>query len=168
MQNLSGVLIFLFATLTPVLCCDWLGNYGHRSNKSMILLSLMGTEFSNNSQPYFPYKFYKQIKKHTVDSQLVFIRDSLELIEGLYLHNDHSSVAWDTNRTASFLSTLKSQRKGISRCVNSRLRKYYRRLETLLHTGGSSASWEMIRVVTYGHLHQLDLLVNFMVKQQKH
>ncbi|XP_031134050.1 interferon a3-like [Sander lucioperca] len=150
MQNLSGVLIFLFATLTPVLCCDWLGNYGHRSNKSMILLSLM------------------------VDSQLVFIRDSLELIEGLYLHNDHSSVAWDTNRTASFLSTLKSQRKGISRCLStkrradSRLRKYYRRLETLLHTGGSSASWEMIRVVTYGHLHQLDLLVNFMVKQQKH
>ncbi|XP_031162789.1 interferon phi 1 [Sander lucioperca] len=175
MQNLSGVLIFLIATLTPVLCCDWLGHYSHLSNKSMTLLRLMGAEDSKHDSPLsFPYKFYRRIQNNTVESQLVFIRDSLELIEGLYLHNDHSSVAWDTDRTDRFLMTLERQREGISRCLStkrradSRLRKYYRRLETLLHTGGSSASWEMIRVVTYGHLHQLDLLVNFMVKQQKH
>ena len=41
MQNLSGVLIFLLATLSPVLCCDWLRHYGHLSNKSMTLLRLM-------------------------------------------------------------------------------------------------------------------------------
>ncbi|XP_028456313.1 interferon a3-like [Perca flavescens] len=170
MQNLSGVLIFLLATMTPVLCCDWFRHYGHLSNKSMTLLRLMGTEFSNNSQPYFPYKFYSHIKNNTVESQLVFIRDSLELIEGLYLHNDLSSVAWDTDRTDRFLMTLERQREGISSCLSterradSRLRKYYRGLEKRLHTGGSSASWEMIRKVTDQHLHQLNLLVNGMKK----
>uniref|UniRef100_A0A8C9YGW7 Uncharacterized protein n=1 Tax=Sander lucioperca TaxID=283035 RepID=A0A8C9YGW7_SANLU len=131
-----GVLIFLIATLTPVLCCDWLGHYSHLSNKSMTLLRLMGAEDSKHDSPLsFPYKFYRRIQNNTVESQLVFIRDSLELIEGLYLHNDHSSVAWDTDRTDRFLMTLERQREGISRCVtDSRLRKYYRRLETLLHT----------------------------------
>ncbi|XP_034721646.1 interferon a3-like [Etheostoma cragini] len=134
---------------------------------------LQGAETSHNNLP-FPYKFYSRIRKHTVESQLIFIRDSLELIEDLYHHNNRSSVAWDTKKTDEFLMTVYRQRDEISHCILTRrrtgqwLKNYYKTLKsTLDDMGGSSASWEMIRNVTDDHLYRLNLLVHFMLKKQK-
>ncbi|GLD57859.1 interferon a3-like isoform X2, partial [Lates japonicus] len=102
-----------------------------------------------------------------VESRLVFIRDSLELILNLYHHDNRSSVAWDTDKMDRFLMSVDRQIDGLNTCVSTnkradgRLRKYYRRLEkkTLYLTGGAPASWELIRKETKLHLDQLELLV---------
>ncbi|XP_033501258.1 interferon phi 1 [Epinephelus lanceolatus] len=168
MTSWTVLLVVLCSSLTPVLGCDWLRHYGHLSNMSLHLLHQMGGQLTEQDCPVpFPSKFYDRIRNATVMSQLVFIRDSLELIAGLYLHDNRSSVGWDTDKTERFLMTIHRQADGLNSCVltnrraDSRLRKYYRRLETrtLYNTGGSAVSWELIRKESRRHLHQLDVLV---------
>nr|QTY39053.1 IFNh [Lateolabrax japonicus] len=176
MFSWTGLLFVLCGALTPALCCDWLRHYGHLSNASMTLIQLMGGQLTEQESPVpFPYKLYRQIRNAEVKSQLVFIRDSLELISDLYLQNNFSSVPWDTVKTEHFLMGIHRQIEELSTCVStnrseleptqrpgSKLKRYYRRLETstLHRTGGSAASWEVIRKETKAHLDLLDLLVN--------
>ncbi|KAI3359466.1 hypothetical protein L3Q82_013768, partial [Scortum barcoo] len=143
MFSWTGLLFVLCGALTPVLCCDWLRHYGHISNASLTLIQLMGGQLTKQESPVsFPYKLYTRIRNAEVESQLVFIRDSLEQISDLYLHNNHSSVTWDTNKMEHFLMSIHRQTDGLKGCVStksradSRLRKYYRRLakSTLHHT----------------------------------
>nr|AVJ47961.1 type I interferon h [Siniperca chuatsi]AVJ47968.1 type I interferon h [Siniperca chuatsi] len=161
-------LLFVLCTLTPALCCDWLRHYGHVSNSSLTLVQLMGGQMTEEESPVsFPNKLYKHIQKAEVESQLVFIRDSLELILGLYRHDNLSSATWDTDKTEHFLLCIHRQIDGLNSCVstnkqaNYKLKKYYKRLEksTLYRTGGSAASWELIRKETEVHLERLALLV---------
>ncbi|XP_054463151.1 interferon phi 1 [Anoplopoma fimbria] len=158
---------------TPVLCCDCLRHYGHLSNASLTLVQTMGGQLTDQESPVpFPYKLYKYIRNAKVDKQLVFIRDSLELIAGLYRHDNLSSITWDTDKTEHFLMILHRQEDELKSCVSthsrkvSALRKYYRKLNksTLYRTGGGPASWEIIRKETKKHLVQLDLLVGFVVE----
>uniref|UniRef100_A0A672Z475 Uncharacterized protein n=1 Tax=Sphaeramia orbicularis TaxID=375764 RepID=A0A672Z475_9TELE len=110
-----------------------------------------------------------------VESQVVFIRDSLEHILRLYDHGNRSSVTWDTVNTEHFLLCLRSQIDKLNGCVltsnrtNHSLRKYYKRLskEVLDRTGSSAESWELIRKNTKEHLEQLHLLVNSIRHQQE-
>ncbi|XP_031735841.1 interferon phi 1 [Anarhichas minor] len=167
------ILVLLCSAVTPVLCCDWLRHYGHLSNISLTLVQVMGGQLTDQESPVpFPYRLYERIRKDEVESQLVFIRDSLELIAGLYHHDNRSSVTWDTDKTERFLMTIDRQTDGLKSCVSthsrknmSRQRRYYRRLEnsTLYRTGGSPESWELIRKETKLHLEQLDLLAAFVV-----
>ncbi|XP_042372703.1 interferon a3-like, partial [Plectropomus leopardus] len=147
MLSWAALLLVLCSSLSSVLCCDWLSHYGHLSNTSLILLRHMGGELTRQECPVpFPYRLYERIRNSSVESQLVFIKDSLELIAGLYHHDNRSSVAWDTDKTEHFLMTIHRQMDGLSSCVStsrladSKLRKYYRRLETstLYRTGGST------------------------------
>ncbi|XP_070703450.1 interferon a3-like [Pempheris klunzingeri] len=162
------LLVVLCGTMSPALCCDWLRHYGHLSNSSLTLLQLMGGQLTDQDSPVpFPNKLYEQIRNTGVESQLVFIKDSLELIAALYRHDNLSSVTWDTDRTEHFLMSLDRQTEELNACVpsnrraDSRLRRYFRRLDTstLRRTGGSAASWELLRKETRAHLEQLDLLV---------
>ncbi|XP_018516925.1 interferon a3 [Lates calcarifer] len=164
----STVLFLLCAALAPALCCDWLTHYSRHSNISRTLILQMGDPLTTEeSKVSFPYRLYKDIRNTEVESQLVFIRDSLELILNLYHHDNHSSIAWDTDKMDHFLMSVDRQIDGLNTCVSmnkradSRLRKYYRRLEkrTLYLTGGAPASWELIRKETKLHLDQLELLV---------
>ncbi|XP_035525632.1 interferon a3-like [Morone saxatilis] len=99
------------------------------------------------------------------ESQLVFIRDSLELISDLY--DNFTSSTWDAVKTEHFLIIIHSQTHGLNSCVSTkkradnRLRRYYKRLArcTLDRTGRSAASWELIRKETKLHLDQLHMLV---------
>ncbi|XP_059204798.1 interferon phi 1 [Centropristis striata] len=161
-------LLCLCGTLTSVLCCDWLTNYGHLSNKSLTLLQLMGGQLLDQDCPVpFPYRLYDRIKKDEVASQLLFVRDSLQLLAALYQHHNRSATNWDADKTDRFLMILDRQTDELNSCVStnrtagSRLEKYYRRLEnsTLIRTGGSTASWELIRSQSVRHLQQLELLL---------
>ncbi|XP_071396618.1 interferon a3-like [Centroberyx affinis] len=168
MHNWICVLFFFFCSAaTPALGCDWLRHYGHLSNDSLVLVEQMGGQLTKQECPVsFPNNLYQRIKKAEVESRLVFIRDSLELIAGLYRHGNLSSVTWDTGKTEHFLISIHRQIDGLNSCVpNNRkpdsLRRYYRKLarNTLSEMGGSTASWELIRKETKLHLLQLDLLV---------
>uniref|UniRef100_A0A4W6F0I7 Uncharacterized protein n=1 Tax=Lates calcarifer TaxID=8187 RepID=A0A4W6F0I7_LATCA len=132
----STVLFLLCAALAPALCCDWLTHYSRHSNISRTLILQMGDPLTTEeSKVSFPYRLYKDIRNTEVESQLVFIRDSLELILNLYHHDNHSSIAWDTDKMDHFLMSVDRQIDGLNTCVSmnkradSRLRKYYRRLE---------------------------------------
>ncbi|XP_060946800.1 interferon phi 1 [Limanda limanda] len=161
--------IFLCA-LTPALCCDWLRHYNHYSNATVTSLRRMGGQLTEDESPVsFPYTLYAEVRLDQVDSQLIFIRDSLSRISNLYRHDNLSSypVTWDTDMTHHFLVNLHRLKEEMSTCVLTKkhlkkpLRKYYRNLlrQTLYHTGGSTASWELIRKETELHLDQLQLLV---------
>ncbi|XP_045894751.1 interferon a3-like isoform X2 [Micropterus dolomieu] len=165
-------LLFLLCPLTSALGCDWLTHYGHASNISRTHAEHMGGQLTKEECPVsFPYKLYEQIRTTKVESQLVFIRDSLKLIFGLYRHNNISSVTWDTKETEHFLVCVYRQIEELDSCVSTtmpgdvKLRRYYRRLarRTLHCTGGSAESWELIRKETINHLQQLELLVNAIV-----
>uniref|UniRef100_A0A8C3G062 Uncharacterized protein n=1 Tax=Cyclopterus lumpus TaxID=8103 RepID=A0A8C3G062_CYCLU len=168
MISWTSLLVFLLCSaVTPSLGCDWLRNYGHLSNTSLTLIQHMGGQLTDEESPVsFPYRLYQCIKSDEMESQLAFARDSLELIAGLYRHENRSSATWDTDETERFLMTIDRQTDVLKSCVsNSRLRRYYRRLvkSTLYRTGGSPASWELIRKESKLHLDQLDLLVGFVV-----
>ncbi|KAM8844065.1 interferon phi 1 [Spinachia spinachia] len=173
MTSWTSVLVFLLCSAaTPGLCCNWLQHYGHLSNWSLTLVQTMGDRLTDQESPVsFPYRLYQRIRNQTVRTQLVFIRDSLELMAGLYHHNNRSSVTWDTDKMEHFLGIIHRQTDGLNRCLstqkggNRSLRSYYRRLQhTLYSTGGSPASWELIRKETKLHLDQLDQLWGFMVE----
>lgn len=59
-----------------------------------------------------------------VDSQLAFLRDSLKLIQRLWLklfhHDDLSSVTWGATNSEHFLMTIIRQHRGVKRCVSQR------------------------------------------------
>ncbi|XP_040047341.1 interferon phi 1 [Gasterosteus aculeatus] len=166
-------LTLLCSAGTPGLCCDWLQHYGHLSNVSLTLVQTMGNQLTDEESPVsFPYRLYERIMNDKEDNQLVFIRDSLELMAKLYRHDNRSSVTWDANKMERFLMIIHRQIHGLNLCVstqitrNTRLRRYYRRLEkkTLYSTGGSPASWELIRKESKLHLDQLNQLWGFMVE----
>ncbi|XP_039973841.1 interferon a3-like [Xiphias gladius] len=161
-------LFVLCSVLSPALCCDWLRHYGHHSNISLTLIRLMGGQLTEQESPVsFPYRLYRRIRNTEVESQLVFIRDSLDQIFNLYHHENLSSIIPNTDKTNRFLMSIDRQREGLNTCVSttkpadSKLSKYYRRLvtSTLYRTGGSTVSWELIRKETKMHLDQLELLV---------
>uniref|UniRef100_A0A3Q3W021 Uncharacterized protein n=1 Tax=Mola mola TaxID=94237 RepID=A0A3Q3W021_MOLML len=161
--------------LSPVLGCDWLSHYGRLSNNSLTFIRLMGGQLTEQESPVpFPKKLYKRIHNAEVESQLVFIRDSLKLMSRLWLrlyhHDNLPSLNWDTKKIEHFLIVILRQMDSVDTCVslradtstpqNSKLSKYFRKLErsTLHPKGGSTASWELIRRETKLHLDQLDLL----------
>ncbi|XP_051249631.1 interferon a3-like [Dicentrarchus labrax] len=184
------LLFVLCGALTPVLCCDWLERYHKLSNDSLVHIQLMGGGLTEQQSPVpFPDKLYRQIYKAKVESQLVFIRDNLELIGCLYRHDNLSSASWDPIRIKHFLDIIYRQAEEVTACVrgqtgretaretdgetdglshcmstnrttNPRLRDFYRRLSnsTVTPTGGSVASWELIRKQTVRLLQRLDLL----------
>ncbi|XP_036945276.1 interferon a3-like isoform X1 [Acanthopagrus latus] len=168
MFSWTSLLFVLCSSLTPVLCCDWLTQYTHLSNTSLNHIRRMGGQLTYQQSPVpFPDKLYRRIWMAKVESQLVFVRDSLELISDLYQHDNLSSATWDTIETEHFLTVIDRQIDGLNTCVStnssadSRLRKYYRRLETctVYRTGGSTVSWELIRKETKLHLERLHMLV---------
>ncbi|XP_074552441.1 interferon a3-like [Halichoeres trimaculatus] len=155
--------------LTSALCCDWLNHFGHLNGKTLNLIEIMGAPLTNQQNPvHFPYKLYTRIQKDEVTSQLVFVRDSLMMISDIYHHENLTSVSWDNKKMEHFLSSIHRQTVELSRCVppskkvNQKLRNYYRRLtrRILDQTGGSAASWELIRKETHKHLCKLDVLMN--------
>ncbi|XP_068458069.1 interferon phi 1 [Clinocottus analis] len=169
----SLLVILLCKAVTLSLSCDWLRHYGHLSNASLTLVQHMGGQLTDEESPLpFPYKLYRRMKSEKVASRLAFARDSLELIAGLYRHDNRSSAAWDPAETERFLMTIDRQAHGLQSCVStqsrndSRLRKYYRRLvkSTLCLTGGSPASWELIRRESKLHLDHLDQLMGSVME----
>ncbi|XP_051277255.1 interferon a3-like [Dicentrarchus labrax] len=160
------LLFILCSALTPALCCDWLTHYTQLSSESLRLLQQMGGELTEQESPVtFPKKLYRRIHGDERESQLVFIRDSLELISDLY--SNFTSSTLDATKTEHFLTIIHRQADELNGCVSTkkradkRLRKYYKRLarRTLYRTGGSAASWELIRKETKLHLDQLHMLV---------
>ncbi|GLD71118.1 interferon a3-like isoform X1, partial [Lates japonicus] len=112
------VLFLLCAVLAPALCCDWLTHYSRYSNISRTLILHMGDPLTTEeSKVSFPYRLYKDIRNTEVESRLVFIRDSLELILNLYHHDNRSSVAWDTDKMDRFLMSVDRQIDGLNTCV---------------------------------------------------
>ncbi|XP_034566443.1 interferon a3-like [Notolabrus celidotus] len=79
-----------------------------------------------------------------------------------------TSVTCKNNTVKDSLENVTRQTEDLNRCVllkkgvDHKLRNYYRRLtrRTLDHTGGSAASWELIRKETKQHLGHLDVLMN--------
>ncbi|XP_068192397.1 interferon a3-like [Antennarius striatus] len=170
MLTWTKLLFFLCGALSPALCCDWLRHYRHLSNTTRSLLNVMGGQLTEEACPvYFPNKLYSNIRTAEVESQLVFIRDSLQLILDLYHHDNLSSSTWDADLTEHFLKSVERQLDGVNTCVSTHrapdrgLRRYYRTLRRTLHrTGSGNASWELIRKETKRHLDQLELLVAFI------
>uniref|UniRef100_A0A672Z2T7 Uncharacterized protein n=1 Tax=Sphaeramia orbicularis TaxID=375764 RepID=A0A672Z2T7_9TELE len=162
----TAVLVFLFSnTLTSALRCDWLKHYGHRSNECLNLLEDMGGQLiQEDGRDRCPYRLYSRIRNTQVESQVVFIRDSLEHILRLYDHGNRSSVTWDTVNTEHFLLCLRSQIDKLNGCVSKRPRVYVVRVS---FRGSSAESWELIRKNTKEHLEQLHLLVNSIRHQQE-
>ncbi|XP_020496686.2 interferon phi 1 [Labrus bergylta] len=206
MSRLTCLLFVLCSVLTPTLGCDWISRrFGHLSGLSLDLIQHMGGPLTKQPSPVrFPDRLYSRVRKAEVESQLVFIRDSLDLISGLYHHDNLTSVTWNTKKLEDFQAIIHRQAEELSRCVSStsrrvdvklrncnrrltrsildrtvmtgrrmknkqktnykrQLRNYYRRLScTLNRTGGSAASWELIRKETKLNLDHLDVLVSFI------
>ncbi|CAJ1075522.1 interferon a3-like [Xyrichtys novacula] len=205
MSSWSGLFLVLCSILTPAFSCDWLRHFGRLNGESLKLVQLMGDPLTEERIGVpFPYRLYSSIRKEEVESQLVFIRDSLIMITDLYCHENLTSVPWDHIKMEQFLGTIHRQKVELNRCVSinrqvnltsvtcknntlnvsgeiihrqteelndcvplkkgvdHRLRNYYRRLTraTLDRTGGSVASWELIRKETTCHLEQLEVLMN--------
>ncbi|XP_042249585.1 interferon phi 1 [Thunnus maccoyii] len=172
------VFFVLCSALTPALCCDWLDQrFSNVNNECLTHLKLMGDPLTEEESPVpFPYDLYQSMRNTQVlESQLLFIRDSLKLISKLYRHGNRSSVAWDTDKTEHFLMNIHRQTKELNNCfsvkkkVNVTLRKYYKRLtkSTLDRTGGSAAYWELIRMETKRHLDQLEMLVSIITSRRR-
>ncbi|XP_041673417.1 interferon a3-like [Cheilinus undulatus] len=172
MPSWTNVFFVLCSVLSPALCCDWVSSrFGHLSGQSMDLILQMGGPLTKDECPVpFPDKLYTAICKAQVDSQLVFVRDSLKLISHLYYHDNLTAVSWDNRKLEDFRSIIHRQVEELNVCVSPgeqmdrKLRNYYRRLtqSTLGRTGGSAASWELIREVTKRHLDRLDVMMNFI------
>uniref|UniRef100_A0A3Q4HMH6 Uncharacterized protein n=1 Tax=Neolamprologus brichardi TaxID=32507 RepID=A0A3Q4HMH6_NEOBR len=88
MVTWTGLLFVLCGALTSALCCDWLTRY------KLTSLSLQ------------------------VESKLVFIRDSLQLIFCLYRHDNLSAAPWGADKTEGFLTVIHRQITELSACVS--------------------------------------------------
>ncbi|KAF7645723.1 hypothetical protein LDENG_00199330 [Lucifuga dentata] len=176
MHRCAAMLLLLCSTMTFALCCDWLRHYAHLNNDTLSLLDHMGGPLTQQESPVnFPYRLYEEMKKAKEESQLLFIRNSIELISDLYHSGNQSSVTWNNETTHNFLITMDRQAEELSLCVstnrkpNSKLRRYYRRLKnTVYHSGGSTVSWELIRKETQRHLELLQLLVASITASRGH
>uniref|UniRef100_A0A3B4GNT4 Interferon a3-like n=1 Tax=Pundamilia nyererei TaxID=303518 RepID=A0A3B4GNT4_9CICH len=157
MVTWTGLLFILCGTLTSALCCDWLTHYKAPMEEARGFLTRMVSTDACSS----PLSLSLQ-----VDSKLVFIRDSLQLIFCLYRHDNLSAAPWGADKTEGFLTVIHRQIMELSACVstnspaNSRLRSYYRTLANILCVQGcSTASWQLLRKETKLRLEQLELLV---------
>ncbi|XP_060883001.1 interferon a3-like [Labrus mixtus] len=177
MPSLTSLFLVLCSVLTPNLCCDWVRRFGHLNGKSLDCIEHMGGPLTEEASPVlFPNSLYEHILKAEVAPQLVFIRDSLKLISDLYRHDNLTSVTWDVKKLVEFQTIIHRQVEELNTCVstsrrmNRRLRHYYSRLTrcTLDRTGGSAASWEIIRSVTKQHLHLLDVMMNPIAANRRH
>ncbi|XP_060883000.1 interferon phi 1 [Labrus mixtus] len=192
MSRLTCLLVVLCSVLTPTLGCDWISRrFGHLSGLSLDLIQHMGGPLTKQPSPVrFPDRLYSRVREAEVESQLVFIRDSLDLISGLYHHDNLTSVTWNTKKLEDFQAIIHRQAEELSQCVTAnnfilvatvsssrrvavKLRNCNRRLtrrildRTLLTVslcvqGGSTASWELIRKETKLNLDHLDVLVNLI------
>ncbi|XP_074553054.1 interferon phi 1 [Halichoeres trimaculatus] len=121
MSSWSGLFFVLCSVLTPALCCDWVRHFGRQNGESLTLISSMGGPLTEQQSPVpFPYRLYTQIHKEEVESQLVFIRDSLIMIAGLYHHNNLTSVTWSNVTMERFLSSIHRQMTELNRCVSTK------------------------------------------------
>ncbi|MEQ2210507.1 hypothetical protein XENOCAPTIV_014590 [Xenoophorus captivus] len=170
-------LFILCSVLTSALCCDWLNHYSDLRNSSIVLIESMGGPFTDSSsQVTFPYKLYTRMSKKKANSKLLFIRDCLEQIYGLYRHNDGVlPAAWDSVKTSDFLESINRQIVELDECVSAlqlhrhrdpswtlNVRRCFKDLknQTLDRYGGSRDGWELLRRETKPHLIRLDLLGN--------
>ncbi|XP_035769985.1 uncharacterized protein LOC118455345 [Neolamprologus brichardi] len=122
MVTWTGLLFVLCGALTPALCCDWLTHYKQPSKEARDLLTLMGDQLTEQHSSVHPVRFpkhlYKQIKNSEVESKLVFIRDSLQLIFCLYRHDNLSAAPWGADKTEGFLTVIHRQIMELSACVS--------------------------------------------------
>eukprot|EP00066_Takifugu_rubripes_P029747 XP_011619013.1 PREDICTED: uncharacterized protein LOC105419257 [Takifugu rubripes] len=86
-----------------------------------------GGPLTNQQSPVsFPKELYGRAHNATVDFQLAFLRDSLKLIQRLWLklfqHDELSSVTWGTTNTEHFLMTILRQHREVKRCVSQQTR----------------------------------------------
>ncbi|MEQ2182835.1 hypothetical protein GOODEAATRI_026336, partial [Goodea atripinnis] len=89
-------LFILCSVLTSALCCDWLNHYSDLRNSSIVLIESMA------------------------NSKLLFIRECLEQIYGLYRHNDGVlPAAWDSVKTSDFLESINRQIVELDECVSA-------------------------------------------------
>uniref|UniRef100_A0A669ECV8 Uncharacterized protein n=1 Tax=Oreochromis niloticus TaxID=8128 RepID=A0A669ECV8_ORENI len=172
MVTWTGLLFVLCGALTSALCCDWLTHYKQPMKEARSCSSLFQGDQLTEQHPSvhpvrFPKHLYKQMRNSEVESKLVFIRDSLQLIFCLYRHDNLSAAPWGADKTEGFLTVIHRQITELSACVstnspaNSTLRSYYRTLanSTLSCSGCSTASWQLLRKETKLRLDQLELLV---------
>uniref|UniRef100_A0A3B4GP98 Interferon a3-like n=2 Tax=Haplochromini TaxID=319058 RepID=A0A3B4GP98_9CICH len=121
MVTWTGLLFILCGTLTSALCCDWLTHYKYRSLNCAVSL-FQGDQLTEQHSSVHPVRFpkhlYKQIKNSEVDSKLVFIRDSLQLIFCLYRHDNLSAAPWGADKTEGFLTVIHRQIMELSACVS--------------------------------------------------
>ncbi|XP_029945242.1 interferon phi 1 [Salarias fasciatus] len=171
MVSWNVVLLVVCGLPATVLGCDWLQRYGRLNNDSLTLLKRMGKNITNREPPvHFPYPLYQHIRHAKDEIQLVFIRETLELILDLYHHDNLSSAGWDAVMSEHFQISIHRQIEELGRCVetkhstNRKLRRYFGKLKrrTLGSSGGSKESWELLWKQTKEHLCQLELLVNHM------
>ncbi|XP_029692882.1 interferon phi 1 [Takifugu rubripes] len=129
------------------LCCDWLAHFGHLSNQSLSLIRIMGGPLTNQQSPVsFPKELYGRAHNATVDFQLAFLRDSLKLIQRLWLklfqHDELSSVTWGTTNTEHFLMTILRQHREVKRCVSKKKEGRQKTCQILLDLGTAHAAPE--------------------------
>ncbi|XP_041673418.1 interferon a3-like [Cheilinus undulatus] len=173
MRSWTSVFFVFCTVLTTTLSCDWLSKrFGHLSGLSLDLIQDMGGPLTKKPSPVpFPYRLYSRMRKAQVDSQLVFIRDSLDLISRLYQNDKLTSVTWNKKKLEEFQGIINRQAEELNKCVSADWQaegqetdKLQETTENLLQKteSSSAASWELIRKETKDHLAQLDVMVNFI------
>uniref|UniRef100_A0A3B5MWZ1 Uncharacterized protein n=1 Tax=Xiphophorus couchianus TaxID=32473 RepID=A0A3B5MWZ1_9TELE len=160
--NTSPIYVLTFAH-----CCDWLSHYNDLRNSTLVLIdSLVSTDMgqiSTTTTTRLPFRgtLYKKMYGRE-NSQLRFIRDSLEQIYNLYRHGDMSAAGWDDGKTTNFLESINRQIVELNECVSAlqlELRLTGVLTRVLLLQGGRDG-WEMLRRATEQNLIQLEQLGN--------
>uniref|UniRef100_A0A3Q2PE48 Uncharacterized protein n=1 Tax=Fundulus heteroclitus TaxID=8078 RepID=A0A3Q2PE48_FUNHE len=164
MFRIMASIFFLCSVLTSALCCDWLSHHSHLRNTSMVLIKEMVKSCSSHLSV-----------RLQVNSQLLFIRDSLRHIYDLYRYNA-LPADWDAVKTKDFLESINRQIVELDQCVtsaaqtqpalklNKKLKRYYKLLKNRIQNqyGNSKDGWELLRNETKNHLLRLDLLGNLL------
>ncbi|XP_078808185.1 interferon phi 1 isoform X2 [Oryzias latipes] len=133
--------LVLLAILTPVLCCDWLRDYRHLRNRTVVLLETMGGQTTTQDPAVaFPYNLYKQVSSRGVQVRLWFIRENLQHIHDLYDHIQRSYAGWNQLKMVEFMQSVERQIQELNSCLKEpnvatesrklgkKLSKYYCRL----------------------------------------
>uniref|UniRef100_A0A3B5RBV8 Uncharacterized protein n=1 Tax=Xiphophorus maculatus TaxID=8083 RepID=A0A3B5RBV8_XIPMA len=155
----TAPILFFCSVLTFAHCCDWLSHYNDLRNSTLVLIdSLVSTGSVGQSEScssHLSLCFQE-------NSQLRFIRDSLEQIYNLYRHGDMSAAGWDDGKTTNFLESINRQIVELHECVSAlqlELRLTGVLTRVLLLQGGRDG-WEMLRRATEQNLIQLEQLGN--------
>ncbi|XP_013878606.1 interferon phi 1 [Austrofundulus limnaeus] len=170
MVRSTSSIFILCSVLSSALGCDWFTRYSDLRNSSRVLIEVMGGEFTHEEchEP-FPSKRYSSMRESEVQSQLIFIRDSMKQIFDLFRYSNVSSASWDPVKFQDFLETINRQIQELNNCISNPdqqarrgVKKYFRNLKvvTLSRTGESRTSWEILRKETKLHLDQLEILGN--------